>query len=159
MAYYLKKHCLPLWKTTDVFAPSLAVGQSLGRIGCFFAGCCYGKVCDLPWAITFTDPKSLAPTGTPLHPTQLYEALATFMIFLVLLQMGRGKKFDGQVTWMYVLLYSISRIATEQFRGDPMIALPEGLLSVSQWIATILIGLSVGMLVYLGRRKPQQPPG
>jgi prolipoprotein diacylglyceryltransferase len=81
------------------------------------------------------------------------------MIFLVLLQMGRGKKFDGQVTWMYVLLYSISRIATEQFRGDPMIALPEGLLSVSQWIATILIGLSVGMLVYLGRRKPQQPPG
>ncbi len=159
MAYYLKKHQLPLWKVTDVFAPSLALGQSLGRIGCFFAGCCYGKVCDLPWAVTFTDPKSLAPTGIPLHPTQLYEALVTFMIFLVLLWMGKDKKFDGQVAGVYVFLYSISRIATEQFRGDPKIALPEGFLSVSQWIAATLIALSVGMLFYLGRRKPRQPPG
>src|SRR3954452_10649393 len=69
---------LPLWTTCDVFAPGIALGHVVGRMGCFFAGCCYGKPTDVPWAITFTNPYAAANVGTPLniplHPTQLYEA-------------------------------------------------------------------------------------
>src|SRR3989339_541590 len=72
---YLKVKNIPVWKTADIMAPSIALAHFFGRIGCFFAGCCYGKYCDLPWAVTFNHPDSLAPTGIPLHPTQLYEAL------------------------------------------------------------------------------------
>ena len=66
--WYIKRLGLPLWQVADIFAPSLAIGHAMGRIGCFFAGCCYGAFCDLPWAVTFTDPRSLAPQGVPLHP-------------------------------------------------------------------------------------------
>lgn len=80
-AWYVRKQHLNVWQIADVFAPSIALGQFFGRLGCFSAGCCYGKVCDLPWAVTFHDPNSLAPTNIPLHPTQLYHALGNVMIF------------------------------------------------------------------------------
>jgi phosphatidylglycerol:prolipoprotein diacylglycerol transferase len=72
--WYVRKAGLSPWKTTDILAPSLAFGQFIGRIGCFFAGCCYGRPSDLPWAVTFTNPESLAPKGIPLHPTQIYSS-------------------------------------------------------------------------------------
>ncbi|MBW2368925.1 MAG: prolipoprotein diacylglyceryl transferase, partial [Deltaproteobacteria bacterium] len=71
-AIYMRKKKMPLWQTTDIFAPALAAGHALGRIGCFFAGCCYGRACDLPWAVTFSHPDTLAPSGIALHPAQLY---------------------------------------------------------------------------------------
>ena len=76
--WYIRRIGLPLWTTCDVFAPGIALGHVVGRLGCLFAGCCFGKPTIVPWAITFTDPFANANVGTPLnvplHPTQLYEA-------------------------------------------------------------------------------------
>jgi len=75
-------------KTADVFAPAIALGHGIGRLGCFSAGCCWGVLCHRPWAVTFTNPVSNrlvgVPLGVPLHPTQLYEACAEFAIFGIL---------------------------------------------------------------------------
>ena len=83
--WYLKRHGMPAWKVADLLAPSIALGQGIGRWGCFFAGCCYGVKTDVPWAITFSDPRSLAPLGIPLHPTQIYLSLNALLIFAFLL--------------------------------------------------------------------------
>src|SRR4051812_22579630 len=76
--WYLRRHHLPLWTTTDVFAPGIALGHIVGRLGCLMAGCCFGRETSVAWAITFHDPAARAnvgtPLGVPLHPTQLYEA-------------------------------------------------------------------------------------
>lgn len=150
---YIRKNHLPLWKTVDVIAPSIAIGQAIGRLGCFSAGCCYGKVTTLPWAVTFSNPESLANLGVPLHPTQLYSSLNDLFIFLILTVVKRFKKFDGLLIWLYVLLYSITRSIIEIFRGDDRGFLFEGTLSVSQFIGIILGIVSVFMLGYLWRRN------
>ena len=82
--WYMWRHRLPLWSVSDVFAPGIALGHVIGRIGCFFAGCCFGKETTVPWAITFTSEYAARNVGTPinrpLHPTQLYEAGAELLI-------------------------------------------------------------------------------
>src|SRR5262245_40975552 len=119
---YIRKVGLPLWMTCDVFAPGIALGHVIGRFGCFFAGCCWGKETHVPWAITFTNPFAAANVGTPLnvplHPTQLYEAGAEFLILMFLLATeGRGRKFAGRTFWLYMLLYAVSRFVIEFYRG------------------------------------------
>jgi phosphatidylglycerol:prolipoprotein diacylglycerol transferase len=115
----VKKKKLSFWQTFDVLAPYMALGQAFGRIGCFFAGCCYGRPTSLPWAVTFTDPKSLALAGIPLHPTQLYSAAGLFFIFLILLFLRKHTKFSGQLSCLYLLLDSSFRFWVEFLRGDP----------------------------------------
>jgi phosphatidylglycerol:prolipoprotein diacylglycerol transferase len=73
--WYMKWHQLPIWKLADLISPLIALGLSFGRIGCFFAGCCYGKETSLPWAVVFKNTDSLARLNVPLHPTQLYDAI------------------------------------------------------------------------------------
>ena len=157
---YIRRVGLPLWTTTDVFAPGIALGHVVGRFGCFFAGCCYGKPTTLPWAITFTDPFAAANVGTPLnvplHPTQLYEAGAELLILGVLLLTERkGRTFAGRTFWLYMLLYAVSRFVIEFYRGDERGAV--GIFSTSQFISVILAPLAVGMLVYLGRQAAPEP--
>ncbi len=154
---YIRKHGLPIWKVGDVVAPSLAIGQAIGRWGCFFAGCCYGVRTDVPWAITFTDPKSLAPLNIPLHPTQIYLSLNALVIFAVLLWLLRRKTFDGQVLWTYGILYSIGRFIIEYFRGDDRGFAVDDLFSTSQFIGLFFLGLSLFMWFYL--RKNDRPSG
>lgn len=149
---YVKKKKMPILKTLDIAAPSLAIAHFFGRIGCFFAGCCYGDVSELPWAITFTNPNSLAPVGVPLHPTQIYSSLSNLCIFGFLWFFRLRKKFDGQLFWLYVLLYGIARSIIEVFRGDFRGHLIFGILSTSQAIGGILIVLAVVMLIFLRRR-------
>ena len=103
----------------DLFAPSMAIGQAVGRIGCFFAGCCYGLPTQLPWGVTFTHPQSLALKGIPLHPTQLYSSLACFIIFFILVSFRKHIRFTGQLFCLYLILHSGSRFTIEFFRGDP----------------------------------------
>src|ERR671931_1741848 len=122
--FYIRKVGLPLWTTCDVFAPGIALGHVIGRFGCLFAGCCYGKPTTKPWGITFTDPFAAAnvgtPLGVPLHPTQLYEAGAELLILFVLLKTERkGHPYPGRTFWLYMLLYAISRFIIEFFRDDP----------------------------------------
>src|SRR6187431_1375584 len=121
---YLRRHRLPLWTTTDVFAPGIALGHVVGRMGCLLAGCCFGRPTSVPWAITFTDPVAAAnvgtPLGIPLHPTQLYEAGAEFLILgIVLFMEKRGRGFPGRTFWGYMFLYAVSRFIIEFYRGDP----------------------------------------
>ncbi|MBN1932034.1 MAG: prolipoprotein diacylglyceryl transferase [Desulfobacterales bacterium] len=149
---YLKKQKIELWKVADIMAPALAAGHFLGRLGCFFAGCCYGKICDLPWAVTFTHPDTLAPVGIPLHPTQLYSALGNLIIFSFLWLFRRRKKFDGQLFWLYVVLYGISRTLIEILRDDFRGYFFYGILSISQLIGITLIIIAIGMLVFLAKR-------
>lgn len=158
--WYIRRRGLPLWTTCDVFAPGIAMGHAIGRFGCFFAGCCYGKPTDLPWGITFTDPFAAANVGTPLgvhlHPTQLYEAGAELLILGgLLLTEKKGKSFTGRTFWLYIFLYAISRYIIEIFRGDERGMV--GIFSTSQFISLILAPLAVVMLVYLSRAKLPAP--
>jgi phosphatidylglycerol:prolipoprotein diacylglycerol transferase len=159
--WYIRRIGMPLWTTCDVFAPGIALGHIVGRLGCFFAGCCYGKPTGRPWGVTFTDPFANANTGTPLnvalHPTQLYEAGAEALILVILLATeSRGRPFPGRTFWLYILLYAVSRYVVEMFRGDPR-GMPIGTLSTSQLISLLLIPLAVGMLIYLRRRRAPEP--
>jgi phosphatidylglycerol:prolipoprotein diacylglycerol transferase len=149
----INKKGLPLLKTMDIMAPSIAFGQFVGRIGCFFAGCCYGKTCDLPWAVTFTHPESLAPKGVPLHPTQLYSSLNSLLIFFALMWLRRIKRFEGQIFWVYVLLYAVTRSILEHFRGDERGMFLEGMLSTSQLIGLIAAVIAIAMMIILRRRN------
>src|SRR5215831_618456 len=151
---YIRRVGLPLWTTCDVFAPGIALGHVVGRLGCFFAGCCFGKPTNVPWAITFTDPFAAANVGTPLnvplHPTQLYEAGAELLILIFLLVTeNKGRKFAGRTFWLYMLLYAISRYIIEFYRGDERGTV--GPFSTSQFISLLLAPLAVLMLIYLGR--------
>jgi phosphatidylglycerol:prolipoprotein diacylglycerol transferase len=150
--WFIRKRGLPLWKTTDILAPPIAFGQFVGRIGCFFAGCCYGRACSLPWAVTFTHPESLAPKGIPLHPTQLYSSLNGLFMFVVLMGLRRVKAFEGQIFWAYVLLYGVTRSIIEFFRGDDRGVLIGGIVSTSQLIGVIMAAIAIGMMMVLRSR-------
>ncbi|HET6957006.1 MAG TPA: prolipoprotein diacylglyceryl transferase family protein, partial [Vicinamibacterales bacterium] len=132
----------------------IALGHVVGRFGCTFAGCCFGKPTNVPWAITFTDPFAASnvgtPLGVPLHPTQLYEAGAELLILIFLLTTEKlGRKFPGRTFWLYMLLYSISRYIIEFYRGDERGTV--GPFSTSQFISLLLAPLAIAMLLYLGR--------
>jgi phosphatidylglycerol---prolipoprotein diacylglyceryl transferase len=158
--WYIAKHRMPFWTTCDVFAPGIALGHVTGRLGCFAAGCCYGKPTNVAWAVIFTNPQAAAnvgtPLGIPLHPTQLYEAGAELLILVLLLATEKkGRYFAGRTFWLYMLLYAISRFVIEIYRGDPRGELFG--LSTSQFISVVLAPLSLLMLVYLARTSPQTP--
>jgi phosphatidylglycerol:prolipoprotein diacylglycerol transferase len=159
--WYIRRVGLPLWTTCDVFAPGIALGHVIGRFGCFFAGCCYGKPTTKPWGITFTDPFAAAnvgtPLGEPLHPTQLYEAGSELLIlFLLLWTERKGRPFAGRTFWLYMLLYAISRFIIEFFRND--VRGNVGIFSTSQFISIVLAPLAIGMLVYLARSATDPVP-
>jgi phosphatidylglycerol---prolipoprotein diacylglyceryl transferase len=114
---------MPLLPVLDTFAAAVPLGHAIGRLGCFAAGCCFGKPTALPWGVRFTNQSAeqLAgtPLGIPLHPTQLYEAAAEFFSFLLLVWMGRRQRFAGQIIGAYFMLYGLERGVIEFFRGDP----------------------------------------
>jgi phosphatidylglycerol---prolipoprotein diacylglyceryl transferase len=157
--WYMWRHRLPFWTVCDVFAPGIAFGHVVGRMGCFFAGCCYGIETRVPWAVTFTDPfaheNAGTPIGVPLHPTQLYEAGAELLILILLLSTERrGRPFAGRTFWSYMFFYGISRFIIEFYRGDPRGMVPGTGLTTSQFISVLLVPLSLIMLVILSRSAP-----
>jgi len=157
--WYIRRHRLPVWQTCDVFAPGIALGHAVGRLGCLAAGCCYGRPTSVGWAVTFTNPAAAAnvgtPLGVPLHPTQLYESAAEALILgLLLATERRGRPFPGRTFWLYMLLYGVSRFVIEFYRGDPR-GMVFDALSTSQFISVVLVPLSLVMLVWLSRRADQ----
>ena len=149
---YIKIRKMPLWQTADIFAPSIALGQFFGRLGCFSAGCCFGKVCDLPWAITFNNPDSLAPTGIPLHPAQLYHAFGDLLIFSLLLFLKNKKKYEGQIFWMYIVMHGTTRFFIEIFRGDFRGKIFFNMFSISQIIGTIMVITGIVIMFFLNKK-------
>lgn len=158
--WYLRHHRMHVWGVADAFAPGIALGHVIGRMGCFFAGCCFGRATAVPWAITFRNEYAAQNVGTPLniplHPTQLYEAGAELIILGLLLVFERkGRPFAGRTFWGYMLLYGITRFIIEFYRGDARGMV--GDLSTSQFVSVILVPLSIVMLVILSRRSSPEP--
>ena len=144
---------LPAWATADVFAPAIALGQAIGRIGCFAAGCCYGAPWDPPFCVTFTDPDALAPLNVPLFPSQLFAFASGIVVFAVLLAYRPRRRAPGQVFWLYLVLASTARLAEDAFRGT------DAKLALLPWLsATQAISLGIGLtalllFVVFGRRS------
>jgi phosphatidylglycerol:prolipoprotein diacylglycerol transferase len=157
----VKRLKLPVARTLDCLTPAVALGQAIGRLGCFAAGCCYGTECRLPWAVTFTDPNAQLLSGTPLamplHPVQLYTALTNLLIMASLLVVRKYRRFAGQVSGCYFILEGIGRMVTEHWRGD----LDRGFFMGIPWLSTgratsclfVLFGCALLAWFGLGVRK------
>jgi len=143
-AWYIRRHRLPVRKVCDAFAPGVALGHAIGRLGCFAAGCCYGKPTALPWGVTFTNPLAAQWSGTPLrvplHPTQLYEAAVELANFFLLAWLLPRKKFDGEVIGAYMALYGFARFFLEFLRDDPdRGSVFGGALTLTQLVSILLV--------------------
>lgn len=149
---YVRRIQVPFFRIADIFSPGLAIGHALGRIGCFFAGCCYGKVCDLPWSVVFTDPLSMAPTDVHRHPAQLYAVAGNLLIFGTLWFLRKRTRYTGQLFWLYALFYGLVRAFLELFREDPRGFL-FGDVSVSQGIGLVLAATAAVMLFRWRKRN------
>ncbi len=160
LAWYANRHHLSSLKVADLWAPGAAIGQGIGRIGCFMAGCCYGKPTDLEWGVTFTHPHSLAPLNISLHPTQLYSSISGFIIFLILLLLYPNRKYEGQIFIWFLILHSTARLLIERFRGDDRGAFLSSSVSVTQFVTTLILIASVVALIILkskGTKRPHIP--
>jgi phosphatidylglycerol:prolipoprotein diacylglycerol transferase len=153
--WYMRKTGLELFATADVFAPAIALGHAIGRLGCFSAGCCWGRECHLPWAVTFRDPVANDITGVPLnvplHPTQLYESFAEFLIFGILYWRIRKPHPKGAIIGLYLMLYGAARFVVEFFRYHDQGNLWGSALDTSQVISLALIALGASRFVALRR--------
>jgi phosphatidylglycerol:prolipoprotein diacylglycerol transferase len=154
--WYLKKKKLSFWTMADIAAPGIALGQTIGRLGCLSAGCCYGKPTNLPWGISFTSQYAYenvgVPIGIPLHPTQIYEAIGTLLLFLFLLWSHAQKPVRGRLILQYILGFALIRFLVEFFRGDERAFVLYGLLSTSQLIAIVALLGSAAAYYMLARR-------
>jgi len=158
--FLMKRYKLPWWKTADACAPGIAIGNFLGRQGCFSAGCCWGKPTTLPWGVKFTEVGheiTGVPTDSYLHPTQLYESFAMLIVFFFLLWLHKRKRFSGQVMLLYAVLYAGIRFAIEFVRDDPRgdilgLTTLTG-LSTSQMISIIVGGSALSVLIIRWRRE------
>lgn len=153
LALFVRQRKIPFLSLADIFAPAAAIGQAVGRIGCLFAGCCYGRACDLPWAITFHNAESLAPTGQALHATQLYDAGLDLLITAILLAAFRTRwsNKNGRLTGLYLIFAGAARLAVEPFRAD---ARGTGwwIFSATGLVAIGLVLTGTGLMLALRRR-------
>ncbi|HKN37277.1 MAG TPA: prolipoprotein diacylglyceryl transferase [Terriglobales bacterium] len=159
-AWYIRKNHLPALATCDAFAPGLALGHAIGRVGCFSAGCCWGKPTNHFWGVTFTSPLAQQWVGTPLgqalEPTQLFEAAVELANFFILMWLFKRKKFDGQVFGAYLFLYGFARYFLEFLRDDPGRGeVFGGMMTGTQLIAILLV--IAGGVLWL-RRAPKTAP-
>jgi phosphatidylglycerol:prolipoprotein diacylglycerol transferase len=155
-AWYLKHARLPGWEVADLTAPGIALGHSIGRLGCFSAGCCYGKPTHLPWGVTFTSQYAYenvgVPLNVPLHPTQLYEAAGNLLLFIYLMWRLSHRRFTGQIILEYLMLYAALRFVIEFYRDDERGFVFHGFLSTSQFIGLVaMLGAAI-LYIYLRRR-------
>lgn len=157
-AILMRRYALPVLPTIDAIVPSLALGHAIGRIGCLLAGCCWGAQCDLPWAVTYTDPAAAANVGTPLgvpvHPFPVYSSLFNLALWGMLELMFRRPHPPGRIFAIYLGVYGLGRFLLEYTRGDASRGfLFGGALSTSQAISIGMIVAAVALAVWAGRRS------
>jgi|GEM_PF-126121 len=148
---FIRRRNLPVWRTADVLAPGIALGYAIGRWGCLLNGCCYGRACDLPWAVRYPPDNPLGPPTFPVHPTQVYDSLLSLALYAGLAWFFRRRRFDGQVFGLYLVGYAVSRSVVECFRGDyPPGHIHFG-LTPGQWVSVwVFLG---GLVILLARRR------
>jgi phosphatidylglycerol:prolipoprotein diacylglycerol transferase len=149
---FLRWKKLPVWKIADVLAPSIALGSVFGRVGCLLNGCCYGRACDLPWAIRFPADNPLHPPTTPVHPTEAYDALLNLGLYFFLAWLFRRRKFDGQIFATYLLCYAVTRSFVEYFRGDYNDAHHHYGLTPGQLVSVPIFITGLALALILSRR-------
>src|SRR5437016_11313290 len=161
-AYYIRKHHMPALATCDAFAPGLALGHAIGRVGCFAAGCCWGKPTNHWWGVTFTNPLAQQWVGTPLgqalEPTQLFEAAVELANFFILYWLIRHKKFDGQIIGAYMFLYGFARYFLEFIRDDPGRGSVFGGVMTGTQLISILLVITGSLIWYLRSSVPKSVP-
>lgn len=163
--WYFKRKRIPTWEVADIAGPALALGHGFGRIGCFMAGCCYGRACETAVGVKFTSGVAHQLTGIPLneaiHPVQLYESALNFLNFFVLFLILRRKKFGGEVFSLYIIDYSLIRYFTEFYRGDHpdrafLVKASSPYLSFSLPQLFCVLGLACGLLLFVFLKKKQR---
>jgi len=143
--FYMRKHKLAVLPTMDIFAPGVAIGQAIGRLGCFAAGCCWGRECDLPWGVHFrSDFAAPVPLDKALHPVQLYESFANFLLFALLYKLSARAHRPGKIIGLYLVIYSTVRFCVEFFRNHEQSLILN--LSLTQWISLGLLALGAVIL-------------
>lgn len=147
---YCRVKKMEFLKYFDLAAPSIALAQGFGRIGCFLAGCCYGRETD-SWCGVVFPAGGQAPVGEKLIPTQLFSSAGDFAIVLVLILYYKKSKHTGDVGALYMLLYGIGRFVIEFFRSDDRGAI--GVLSTSQAISIVIV---IGALLLFGWNRKRQ---
>ena len=169
---YQRKHKLPLWRTLDAVAPSIALGYCLGRLGCFMTGCCHGKTCGVdyahsitgkifhsgqvvwvdssPWLALVYEAKGKL-SGLPLYPTQLYESLSGLLLYLSLAWLHKRKHFDGQVFALYLIVYSLFRFLIEFCRGDRLVRVFNEQITQGQIISFVMVAGGAWLWWHLAR--------
>ncbi|PHR73190.1 MAG: prolipoprotein diacylglyceryl transferase [Lutibacter sp.] len=148
LIWYLKKYKIPVLPMLDVLAITTTIVHVIGRMGCFFAGCCYGKPTTLFTGMVFPDTNSVY-----VHPSQLYEIISLLIIMTILLQVKKKQQFKGQLFLTYLMLYAIIRGFLEIFRGDKRAFIIDGVLSHSQFIAVLI--LIISLLLYQKTKNKQ----
>ena len=151
--YHFRKHKLNPWRMIDVLSPGLVIAHAFGRLGCFAAGCCYGRATDLPWGVSLqSELIDDSLRGIPIHPVQLYEFSALLILYFGLLRVFKSKKMDGQVGLTYFMTYPLIRSVVETYRGDSIRGfVVDGILSTSQFISILVFGAALAVLLL--RRK------
>jgi phosphatidylglycerol:prolipoprotein diacylglycerol transferase len=159
---YIRRNRMPVARTCDVFAPGIALGHAIGRLGCFAAGCCYGKETHVPWAVTFTNPLAAlwvgTPLGVPLHPTQIYEFLVELGNFFFLWWLLKRRRFDGQVIGAYLFIYGFARFFLEFLRNDPDRGSAFGGAITMVQLISILLVIAGGVVWVRGYRRLETAP-
>ncbi|HLX64254.1 MAG TPA: prolipoprotein diacylglyceryl transferase [Planctomycetota bacterium] len=178
--YYCRKHKLPAIPFCDIVVPGLILGQAFGRIGCFMTGCCFGRRCDLPWAVTFPGPSPDVPTGSPayeqqlalgdlprgaahawpVHPTQLYASIAGFLTYAFLFAYWPRRKYDGQILALTLIMAGTTRFFEEILRTDDPPALPSlsSWMTIAQWLAIPIVVFGFVLMAYFRKRNQLYTP-
>ena len=138
---------VPIVATLAAATPALAIGHAIGRIGCFLVGDDYGRPSDVPWAVAF--PQGLPPTDVPVHPTQLYEAIALAVVTWLLIRWRRRNVPDAVVLGRYLVLAGSIRFAIEFIRVNVRVVGP---LTLAHLVSLALVIIGVAMLAF-SRRK------
>lgn len=147
--WYCRKKGLSFWRFADTLAPGAALGQAAGVIACLLNGDSYGRPADLAWAITYTDPRAMAPLNVPLHPVELYELTAYLLVFFLVWR-ARGKfRTPGFTFLAYLAGYGAARFSVEFFRGSP--AIFAWGIPAAQVFAVVLILAAAAGFTILGR--------
>jgi phosphatidylglycerol:prolipoprotein diacylglycerol transferase len=154
--FFMRRHSMPWRVTLDALAVGMPLGVAIGRVGCFMAGCCFGRPTNVPWAVVFNNPNTLCPLRVPIHPAQLYESILSLGVFGVVLWLRKRKSYDGQVVLSYLFLAGLVRFTVEFFRAPTSLD-PRGPELFLHMPATQVLALGIalisGAILWWARRK------
>ncbi len=159
MFLYARRHRLDYAYYGDIAGPSTMLGLAIGRMGCFFAGCCWGRPTKAPWGVVFNDPDSFCTVkGIPIHPTQIYEAAGALLRYFYLLWLFRRRQYVGQILVHTMIGYGILRFIIEFFRGDDYRGyIFNGMISYSQLVSLFLVPFAIAAMVVYGKKRLPLP--